>query len=77
MQADSLALTFPEVDLEGQEVSLDLVAHQVLKRDQELHCLLQRILNLVKQVHIREYCTHYILDTPVGLQVSGKRFCLH
>lgn len=32
-------LTFPEVDLEGQEVGLDIVAHQVLQRDQEPHCL--------------------------------------
>ena len=41
-------LTFPEVDLEGQEVSLDLVPHQVLQRDQELHRLLQRTVRLVK-----------------------------
>lgn len=59
--------TFPEVDLEGQEVSLDLVAHEVLQRDQELHCLLQRIRCLVKistnTVHASHTRTHTLGNT--------------
>lgn len=53
--ADSVCLTFPEVDLEGQEVSLDLVAHQILQRYHKLHCLLQRILWLVKKLIMSHY----------------------
>lgn len=40
------SLTFPKINLKGQQVGLNLVAHQVLQGDQELHCLLQRILRL-------------------------------
>lgn len=43
-------LTFPKINLKGQQVGLNLVAHQVLQGDQELHCLLQRILRLKKEV---------------------------
>lgn len=50
-------LTFPEVDLEGQEVGLDIVAHQVLQRDQEPHCLFQRILRLGERKKERKILT--------------------
>lgn len=50
-QTVGVRLTFPEVDLEGQEMSFDLVAHQVLQGDQELHRLLQRVLRLVREVN--------------------------
>lgn len=40
------SLTFPKINLKGQQVGLNLVAHQVLQGDQELHCLLKRILRL-------------------------------
>lgn len=39
-------LTFPEVDLKSQQMSLNLFPHQVLKWDQELDCFIQRILRL-------------------------------
>lgn len=41
-------LTFPKINLKSQQVGLNLVAYQVLQGDQELHCLLQRILRLKK-----------------------------
>ena len=48
MQASGLGcLTFPEVDLKGQEMSFNVVTHKILQRDQELHCLLQRTLHLI------------------------------
>lgn len=43
-------LTFPKINLKGQQVGLNLVAHQVLQGDQELHRLLQRILRLKKRL---------------------------
>lgn len=42
-------LTFAEVDLEGQEMRLDSVRHQVLQRNQELHRFFQGILDLPNQ----------------------------
>lgn len=44
-------LTFPKIDLKSQQVGLDLVAHQILQGDEELDCLLQRILRLIKDVN--------------------------
>lgn len=51
VHANGISLTFPEVDLKGQQVSLDVVADQVLQRDQELHSFFQRILRLVKEAN--------------------------
>lgn len=56
-------LTFAEVDLEGQEVRLDSVLHQVLQRDQELHCFLQGILGLKTQIQSAGINQHWELFT--------------
>lgn len=62
--AGSVCLTFPEVDLEGQQVSFDLLAHQVLERDQELDCLVQRVLWLQEEVVPSLMCISEACEAP-------------